>query len=81
MSTHGESTWKLGLGVLALILFMVLGIGHVLYLNYFLKRSGLRRGGEMLTDLNRTGVQFVGLIVTLFSGGVLFELLSDVFTR
>ena len=81
MNAHGDSIWKLCLGVLVLIVFMGLGIGHMLFPDYFIERSGLRRGGEMLTDWNRTGVQFVGLVATLFSGGVLYELLKDVFSK
>ena len=81
MNAHGDSAWKLCLGVVVLIVFMGLGIGHMLFPNYFIERSGLRRGGEMLTDWNRTGVQLVGLMAALFSGGVLYDLLKDVFSK
>jgi hypothetical protein len=81
MNAHGDSVWKLCLGVLVLFVFMGLGIGHMLFPDYFIERSGLRRGGEMLSDWNRTGVQFVGLIATLFSGGILYEVLKDVFSK
>jgi hypothetical protein len=81
MNAHGDSIWKLCIGVSVLIVFMGLGIGHMLFPDYFIERSGLRHGGEMLTDSNRTGVQFVGLIATLFSGGILYELLKDVFSK
>ena len=81
MNAHGDSAWKLCLGVVVLIVFMGLGIGHMLFPDYFIERSGLRRGGEMLTDWNRTGVQLVGLIAALFSGGVLYDLLKDVFSK
>ena len=81
MNTHGESIWKLFLGVLVLLVFMGIGIGHVLYPDYWIKRSGMRRGGEMLTDWNRTGCQFVGLVAILFSAGVLYEIAQDVLAR
>lgn len=81
MNTHGESVWKLCLGVMVLLGFMGLGIGHMLYPDYFMKRTALRRGGEMLTEWNRTGCQFVGLMMTLFSGWVLYQLAQDVWGR
>ena len=81
MNTHGESVWKLCLGVLVLLFFMGIGIGHMLYPDYFMKRTALRRGGEMLTDWNRTGCQFVGLMVTVFSGWVLYQLAHDLLSR
>jgi len=30
--------------------------------DYFIKRSGIRRGGEMLTESNRAGFQIAGAI-------------------
>ncbi len=80
MNAHEESIWKLCLGVLVLLVFMGVGISHMLYPEYFM-RKGHRRRGEMLTDWNRTGFRFVGLVFTLFSGGVLYELLSDLFSK
>ncbi len=41
----------------------------------------MRRGGEMLTEWNRTGVQVLGLLVTLFSVGVLYEIAKSLFCQ
>ncbi len=60
ITVHGESIWKLGLGVVVLLFFVGLGIGHILNPDYFIKRTAMRRGGAMLTEWNRTGVQLVG---------------------
>ena len=81
MDTHGGSVWKLCLGGLILLFFMEIGVGHMLYPDYFMKRTTLRRGGEMLTGWNRTGYQFVGLMVAGFSGWVLYQLAHDLLSR
>ena len=81
MTAHGESIWKLWLGVLVLLFVAGVGGGHILYSDYFIKRTAMRRGGDMLTEWNRTGAQFVGLLVTLFSVGVLYELCKDIFAK
>jgi len=81
MNFHGESVWRLCLAVAFLLGFGALGIGHVIYPDHFIKRTAMRRGGGMLNDWNRTGVQFVGVIITLFAGGVLYELVTDLFAK
>ena len=81
MNAHGESVWKLCLGVLALLVFMGIGIGHIVHPDYFMRRTALRRGGELLTDWNRTGLQIVGVMAASFSGWVLYHLAQDVLTR
>ena len=48
--------------VLVLVVFARIGIAHIFKPDYFLKRSGLRRGGEMLTESSRTGFQIAGAI-------------------
>ena len=53
----------------------------MLFPDYFIERSGLRRVGEMLTDWNRTGVRLVGLLATLFAGGILYDVLKDVLSK
>jgi hypothetical protein len=47
---HGENPWKLGLGFLVLTLFFGLGLAHVFRPGSFYRRSGIRKGGEMLTE-------------------------------
>lgn len=81
MNTHGESIWKLCLLVLVLVFFLCIGIGHVLYPDYFLKRSAMRKGGEMLTDWNRGSFQFIGLLVTGFIIYLMYQLARDIFVR
>jgi len=48
--------------VLMLVVFAGIGIAHILKPDYFIKRSGVRRGGEMLTESNRAGFQIAGAI-------------------
>ena len=61
--------------------FFLIGIAHVFYPDRFLRRSGVRKGGEMLTDLNRVGFCLVGLLFAGFSGYVLYRLLKDLLAR
>jgi hypothetical protein len=76
---NGENPWKLGLGFLALTFFLGIGIAHVLRPDYFLKRSAIRKGGEMLTEFNRVGVQIVGLLVALFALGIIYDIAKGLF--
>ena len=46
--------------ILVLLAFVVIGIAHIFKPDYFLKRSGVRRGGELLTEWNRLGFQITG---------------------
>jgi len=48
--------------VLMLVVFAGIGIAHIFIPDYFIKRSGIRRGGEMLTESNRAGFQIAGAI-------------------
>ena len=73
---HGENPWKLGLGFLVLTLFFGLGLAHVFRPGYFYRRSGIRKGGEMLTEFNLIGVQMVGLVVALFALGVMYDIVQ-----
>ena len=78
---NGESIWKLSIGVIILIFFFCLGIAHVIYPDRIIRRSGMRKGGEMLTEFNRTGVQIVGILISLFAGGVLYDLVSGLLAK
>ena len=78
---HGESPLKLTIGFLALAFFLCIGIAHILYPDRFLKRSGIRKGGEMLTGFNRFGFRVVGLIVALFAAGVLYDIGKELFRK
>jgi hypothetical protein len=58
-----------------LTLFCGLGLAHVFRPGYFYRRSGIRKGGEMLTEFNLIGVQMVGLVVALFALGVIYDMM------
>ena len=51
---------RLLLVVMVLHVFLILGVAHLVNPDYFLARSGLRKGGEMLTDSYRFGFRIVG---------------------
>lgn len=57
-----NSFWKEMLMAIVLVLFAAIGIAHVVSPDRFLKRSGIRKGGEMLTEWNRAGFQFAGAV-------------------
>jgi hypothetical protein len=63
--------------VVVLLAFVVVGIAHIVNPDYFTRRSGMRKGGEMLTEWNRMGTQMVGIIFT----GVVIYLLYVMFFR
>jgi len=48
--------------VLVLLAFAGLGMAHIFKPDWFIKRSGIRRGGEMLSEYNRAGFQIAGAI-------------------
>ncbi len=82
MALHNDdSAWKLILLVLVLVLFVCVGIAHVINPDWFIGRSGVRRGGEMLTEWNRLGTQVVGALIAGFAVCALFALLRDVLRR
>ena len=53
--------------VLLLVAFAAIGIAHVFNPAWFMKRSGVRKGGEMLTEWNRLGFQIAGAIFAMFA--------------
>jgi len=53
---------KQALLVLILLVFVGIGVANILKPDWFVKRSGVRRGGEMLSEYNRTGFQIAGAI-------------------
>jgi len=60
---------------LMLVAFAGIGIGHIFKPDYFMKRSGVRKGGELLTEWNRISLQFVGLAFGGFAVYLLYVLL------
>jgi hypothetical protein len=82
MSLHnGENVWKLTLGVAIAAFFFCIGIAHVIFPDRFIKRSRVRKGGEMLTDFNRVGFQFAGIIFAAFGGFMLYVLLGAILAK
>ena len=72
---------KLLVAVVVLLVFFVMGIAHIVNPDYFVARSGVRKGGELLTDWNRLGFRIVGAAVAGFALYVLFNLLSETLGR
>jgi len=58
--------------VFMLLAFAGIGIAHTFRPDYFLKRSGLRRGGEFLREWNRLGFQIAGAIFAGFAVYLLY---------
>ena len=55
------------LGAGLLVLFAAIGVAHVVNPGWFVKRSGVRKGGEMPTELDRLEFQIVGAIFAGFA--------------
>jgi len=72
-----DSLWKLMLGAAVLVVFAAIGVAHIVNPDWFIKRSAVRKGGEMLTDWNRLGFQVVGAIFAGFAIYGLYVLLRD----
>ena len=72
---------KLTLGVAIAALFFCLGIAHVIFPDRFIKRSSIRKGGEMLTDFNRIGFQIAGIVIAAFGGFMLYVLVGAIFAK
>jgi len=63
--------WKLMVVVAFLVFFACLGIAHVVSPDWFIERSGARKGGEMLTGWNRFDFRYAGAFL---AGGALYML-------
>jgi hypothetical protein len=75
---HGHTLWQLLGGLLfVLVLIFVAGIGiaHVINPDWFIKRSGVRMGGEMLGKWNRDQFRLLGVVLTAFAIYLLYQLL------
>jgi hypothetical protein len=62
--------------VLVLIFFAGVGIAHVINPDWFVKRSGVRKGGEMLGKWNRDGFRLAGAVLAAFAIYLLYALFS-----
>ena len=79
--TGTESTWRLVVALLALAAFFCLGIAHLIYPERFYKRSGLRKGGRMLTALNLDGIRLIGLILAVVTAGIMYDIVKPLLRR
>jgi hypothetical protein len=73
-----HALWRLLAGllfVLMLIFFAGIGIAHVINPDWFIKRSSVRKGGEMLQKWNRDQSRLLGVVFTAFAIYLLYELL------
>jgi hypothetical protein len=66
--------------MLILLMFIAVGI-HAVIRPRKHKNGYLRRGGEMLRELNELGVQLGGLLFAGTSGWILYRLIHDVWRR
>ncbi|MBZ5689154.1 MAG: hypothetical protein LAP86_29465 [Acidobacteriia bacterium] len=60
--------------VLVLVAFAGIGIAHIFKPDWFIKRSGVRRGGEMLSEYNRAGFQIAGAVFAAIAIYMLYSL-------
>jgi len=63
--------WKLMVVVAFLVLFACVGIANVVNPDWFIERSGARKGGEMLTGWNRFSFRYGGAFL---AGGAVYML-------
>lgn len=68
------SLLKLTMLVLMLVIFACIGIAHIVNPDRFIKRSGARKGGELLTDWNRLQFQIAGAIFLALALSLLYVL-------
>jgi hypothetical protein len=76
-----NTLWRAVLGIVVLLFFAGVGVAQVANPDWFVARSGMRKGGEMLTPWNQSGVRFAGLIETTAVTYILYEILCDMFRR
>lgn len=60
--------------VALLLTFFGIGIAQVIKPDWFIKRSGVRKGGELLSEWNRVQFQIVGAIFAGFAAYLLYHL-------
>ncbi|MGC1373758.1 MAG: hypothetical protein WA824_16605 [Candidatus Sulfotelmatobacter sp.] len=68
------SSLKMAMLALMLVIFACIGIAHIIRPDWFIKRSGVRKGGEPLTDWNRQQFQIAGAIFAAFALYLLYIL-------
>jgi hypothetical protein len=53
--------------VILLVGFAAIGIAHIFKPDYFINRSAVRKGGDMLSESNRISFQIAGAIFAAFA--------------
>lgn len=66
---------KQALLILILLTLLGMSIAHIFNPDWFIKRSGARKGGGLLTEYNRTGFQVFGVICAAVAMYLLYSLL------
>jgi len=65
---------KTVVAVVILVIFAAIGIAHIVDPSWFVKRSGARKGGELLNDWNELGFRIVGALLAAGSLYILYSL-------
>jgi hypothetical protein len=78
---NGENVWKLTLGLAIAAFFFCIGIAYVIFPDRFIKRSSVRKGGQMLTDFNRIGFLIAGSVIAAFGGFMIYVLVEAIFAK
>jgi hypothetical protein len=60
--------------VVVLVGIASLGVAHVVNPGWFVKRSGVRKGGKLLDDWNEMGFRIVGAILAAGSLYILYSI-------
>ena len=72
-----KQTFLSVVAVVLLVVFAGIGIAHVFKPDWFIKRSNVRGGGEILSEYHRAGFQIAGVIFAAIAIYVLY----DIFVR
>jgi hypothetical protein len=67
IATSVLDTLRSGFAIGVLLLFVAVGVTHVVDPDRFLRQSGIRKGGEMLTAFNRLQFRFAGAVFACFA--------------
>jgi hypothetical protein len=70
-----NSVWKIGIVAVMLAVFAGIGVAHVVNPDPFIRRSGVLKGGELLTRSNRFQFRIVGALFAAFAIYLLYQLL------
>jgi len=62
-----NSPWKTAAAAVLLLIFFCVGCAHIVMPDWFIKRSGVRKGGDLLTEWNRIGFRVAGAIFAGFT--------------